>query len=162
MILRHLCINTVVNFNFKLPSLNSTKPNAKPDHGLPCFFWDDVAVEKEVDSGAFGTVYLGNYARTEEKVVIKKLRGESGEAKRRFIKEGKMLNDLKGHANISQFKPFCDNPFAIMMEYSVFDFNSFGTNKEVTTLEDFVHFIDDEYDFSSFSEIMCKRYCNWT
>ncbi len=102
----------------------------KPDHGLPCFCWDDVVVKKEVDSGVFGAVYLGNNARTEEKVVIKKLRGKSGEAKRRFIKEGKMLSDLKGHANISQFKAFCDNPFAIMMEYSVFDFNSFGTNKE--------------------------------
>ncbi len=44
--------------------------------------------------------------------------------------------------------------YFIIMEYSVFDFNSFGTNKEVTTLEDFVHFIDDEYDFSSFSEMI--------
>ena len=95
MILHHLCINMAVNFNFKLPSLLfnfknfnfklPTKRNAKPDHGLPCFCWDDVAVEKEVDSGAFGTVYLGNYARTEEKVVIKKLRGESTSQARVFI-----------------------------------------------------------------------------
>ncbi len=32
-----------------------------------------------------------------------------------------LINDLKVHANISQFKAFCDNPFAIMMEYFVFD-----------------------------------------
>ena len=43
------------------------------------------------------SVYLGNYARTKETVVVKKLRGESGGWKRRFIKEGQMLNDLKGH-----------------------------------------------------------------
>ena len=54
-----------------------------------------------------------------------------------------MLNDLKGHRNISQFSAFCDNLFAIMMEYSVFDFNRFGENKEVTTLEDFIHFVDN-------------------
>ena len=65
-----------------------------------------------------------------------------------------MLNDLKGHRNISQFSAFCDNPFAIMMEYSVFDFNPFGENKEVTTLEDFIHFVVNEYDFSSFSQLI--------
>ena len=85
---------------------------------------------------------------------LKKLRGESRDAKRRFIKEGQMLHDLKGHRNISEFSAFCDNPFAIVMEYSVFDFNPCGVNKEVTTLEDFIHFLDNEYDFSSFSQII--------
>ena len=65
-----------------------------------------------------------------------------------------MLNDLKGHRNISQFSAFCDNPFAIMMEYSLFDFNPFGENREVTTLEDFIHFVVNEYDFSSFSQLI--------
>ena len=97
---------------------------------------------------------MGNYARAKETVVVKKLRGESGDGKRRFIKEGQMLNDLKGHRNISQFSAFCDNPFAIMMECSVFDFNPFGENKEVTTLEDFIHFVVNEYDFSSFSQLI--------
>ena len=65
-----------------------------------------------------------------------------------------MLNDLKGHRNISQFSAFCDNPLAIMMEYSVFDFNPFGENKEVATLEDFIHFAVNEYHFSSFSQLI--------
>ena len=129
-----MLINMAVSF--KLPSLIKSKKKAKPDHGLPSFCWDDVTLERELDSGAFGTVYLGNYARTKE------TQGESKDGKRRFIKEGQMLNDLKGHRNISQFSAFCDNPFAIMMEYSVFDFNAFGENKEVTTLEDFIHFVD--------------------
>ena len=89
--------------NFKLPSIKSKK-KAKPDYGPPSFCWDDVTLERELDSGAFGTVYLGNYARTKETVVVKKLRGESGDGKRRFIKEGQMLNDLKGHKNIPQFR----------------------------------------------------------
>ena len=41
-----------------------------------------------------------------------------------------------------------------MMEYSVFEFSPFGENKEVTRLEDFIHFINNEYDFSSFSQII--------
>ena len=56
-----------------------------------------------------------------------------------------MLNDLKRHRNISQFSAFCDNPLAIMMEYSVFDFNPFG---------DFIHFLVNEYDFTSFSQLI--------
>ena len=83
---------------FKLPSLK--KKELKHDHKLPIFCWEDVTLEKELDSGAFGTVYLGNYTRTKETVVLKKLRGESRDAKRRFIKEGLMLNDLKGHRNV--------------------------------------------------------------
>ena len=43
--------------NFKLSSFKR-KQKAKPDHGLPSFCWDDVTIEKELDSGAFGTVYL--------------------------------------------------------------------------------------------------------
>ena len=82
-----MLINMAVNF--KLPSLKS-KQKAKPDHGLPSFCWDDVTIEKELDSGAFGTVYLRNYAHTKE-TVVKKLRGESRDAKRRFIKEVKCL-----------------------------------------------------------------------
>ena len=102
-----MLINMVVNF--KLPLLIKSKKK------------QNLIMERELDSGAFGTVYLENYARTKETVVVKKLRDESGDGKRRFIKEGQMLNDLKEHRNISQFSAFCNNPFAIMMEYSVFD-----------------------------------------
>ncbi|XP_028417368.1 serine/threonine-protein kinase STY46-like [Dendronephthya gigantea] len=135
-----------------LPSLLKSK--TKADYGLPRFVWNQVKIERELASGAYGQVYIGKYLSTEERVVIKKLKSESGDAKKRFIKEAKMLNDLKRHDNISQFQAFCDNPFAIVMEYSVFDFNPFGPDKAVTTLEDFVHFVDDEYDFSSFHEIV--------
>ena len=42
--------------NFKLPPLQSKKKLSKPDHGLPTFCWEDVTLDKELDSGAFGTV----------------------------------------------------------------------------------------------------------
>ena len=49
---------------------------------------------------------------------------------------------------------FCHEPYAIMMEYSCFDFGHFGVEKKVTTLQDFVHFVDAEFDFSTFADML--------
>ena len=50
---------------------------------------------------------------------------------------------------------FCDEPRAIMMEYASFDFRQFGVENSVCTLEDF-HFVDDEFEFNSFADVMPK------
>ena len=46
-----------------------------------------------------------------------------------------------------------------MMEYSCFDFGPLGVDKKESTLEKFVHFVDDEFDFSSFADVLlvCAR-----
>ena len=41
-----------------------------------------------------------------------------------------------------------------MMEYSCFDFGHFGVEKKVTTLQDFVHLVDAEFDISSFADVL--------
>ena len=41
-----------------------------------------------------------------------------------------------------------------MMEYSCFDFGHFGVEKRVTTLQDFVHLVDAEFDFSSLADVL--------
>jgi serine/threonine protein kinase len=41
-----------------------------------------------------------------------------------------------------------------MMEYSCFDFRPFGVAKSLCILEDFVHFVDDEFDFASFTDLL--------
>ena len=41
-----------------------------------------------------------------------------------------------------------------MMEYSCFDFGHFGVEKKVTTLQDFVHLVDAEFDFSSLADVL--------
>ena len=50
------------------------------------------------------------------------------------------------------------------MEYSCFDFNFLEVDKKVSSLEDFIHFIDDEFEFYSFSDVfvMRKGCCKWT
>ena len=46
-----------------------------------------------------------------------------------------------------------------MMEYSFFDFGPLGVEKKVPTLENFVHFVDAKFDFSSFVDVVsvCAR-----
>ena len=39
-----------------------------------------------------------------------------------------------------------------MMEYSCFDFGHFGVEK--TTLQDFLHLVDAEFDFFSFADVL--------
>ena len=45
------------------------------------------------------------------------------------------------------------------MEHSCFDFTPFGVDKKVNTLEDFLHFIDAEFDVTSFIDVLllCAR-----
>ena len=63
-----------------------------------------------------------------------------------------------------EFLKFCQEPYAILMEYSCFDFNFLEVDKKVSSLEDFIHFIDDEFEVESFSDVfvMRKGCCKWT
>ena len=63
-----------------------------------------------------------------------------------------------------EFLKFCQEPYAILMEYSCFDFNFLEVDKKVSSLEDSLHFIDAEFEFESFSDassrcvvVMLKR-----
>ena len=87
------------------------------------------------------------------------MKGESANAKRRFEKEAGILNTVKGHRNISEFLRFCKEPYAIMMEHLCFDSTPFGVDKKLNTPEDFLHFIDAEFEFTSFADVLllCAR-----
>ena len=137
--------------SFKLPS-----PTRKRRRGFefPEFAWRYVKISEELGSGTFGTVYLADLGEMQRHVCVKKLKGESADSKRRFEKEVGILHSVKGHRNISGFLRFCYEPYAIMMEYSCFDFGHFCVEKKVTTLQDFVHFVDAEFDFSSFADVL--------
>lgn len=99
---------------FKLPSL-AKRP--KPKTQFPEFEWSEVTVEKELGSGTFGSVYLVKYEKEHRRnVIVKKMKGESAEARRRFEKEAAILKTVKGHRNVTEFLRFCREPYAIMME----------------------------------------------
>ena len=140
---------------FKLPSLASKR---KPPLQFPEFEWADVSIEEEVGSGTFGSVYIVQYKK-EDLNVVKKMKGESTETKRRFQKEAGLLSSVKGLKYVSQLLRFCQDPYAIMMEYSCFDFHFLGLDKKVSSLEDFIHFVDAKCNFTSFSDVLllCAR-----
>ena len=141
--------------SFRLPALVRKRKNG---HGLPYLDWKLLKNEKELASVSFCTVYLAKYGHDERKVVVKKLKGESVECKRRFLKEAEMLNGIK-HANIPAFIGYSDNPHGLIMEYAGFNFAPFGVEKIVSNLEDFYHYVDCEFDFEEFADILpvCLR-----
>ena len=76
----------------------------------PPLIWEKSLIRlRELGLGSFGSVHLGDYVCGVEiqSVVVKKLRGESEDAKRRFVKEAKLLNGIK-HPNIPSFLGFFD------------------------------------------------------
>ena len=133
-----------ISGSFRVPSLIKRR---KIGHGFSTFNWSSLKNLQEIGSGSFGSDHSGQYGVEEETVVVKKLKGESNDAKRRFLKEAVMLDGIK-HVNIPAFLGFSDNPYAIMMEYAVFNFKPFGLGK-VSSLEDFYHFVDCEFDFEN-------------
>ena len=149
-----------ISKSFKLSNLSLAK-RRKIAHGLPTFNWQDVKNLQPLAGGSFGYVYCANYVFSDEdrKVVVKRLRGESSEAESRFIKEAKMLHSIN-NANFPEFYGFSNDPYGLMMEYAAFDFKPFGNlDKAVNNLEDLYTFIDREFDFTSFSDIIpvCLR-----
>ena len=77
--------------SFKFPGI--IKRRKAVSHGLPTFDLGKVTNLRELFLGSFGSVHLENYVCGVEiqSVVVKKLRGEYEDAKRRFVKEAKLL-----------------------------------------------------------------------
>ena len=63
-------------------------------------------MKEQLGSGTFGFVYLVNYEKEEQNVIVKKMKGELAEAKQRFEKETAILNTVKGHRNVCEFLKF--------------------------------------------------------
>ena len=127
----------------------------KNDVELPKFEWASIVKTKKLGSGSFGSVHLAKHANTSKNVVIKKLKSVSIDSQTRFVKEAKILNSVKDHPNISKFLRFCSEPHSIMMEFSSFDFGLFGDDeKSVSSLGDFLQFVDEKFNFTSFADLL--------
>ena len=122
-------------------------------YGLPEFTWKNISNLRELGTGSFGSIHFAHYDVECKKVVVKKLRGESDDAKRRFLKEAEMQHKTK-HQNIPRFLGYSDNPHGLMMEYVAFDFAPFGLEKTVSSLDESYHFVDSEFDFESYAEVL--------
>ena len=70
-----------------------------------------------------------------------------------FLKEARIFNKLKNHNKIIQFIAFCNDPYAIMLEYLCFDFRPFGIDKKCSSLGNLWQFLDEQCDFTSFEKL---------
>ena len=139
---------------FTIPKL--TVRNENLNVNVPTFKWDEFTRKEELGIGSFGSVYCGKYEKREEPVTVKVLRVQNRESKRLFLKEARLLHNLKGHKNIATFLAFCVEPHAIMMEYLYFDFGLFGVDKKVSSMNELLHFIDDHLDFTTLKSFQPK------
>ena len=103
-----------------------------------------------IGSGSFGAVLTANYRN--KIVVVKKLLGESGMERKRFIKEARFIQGLNS-AHIVQFLSFSSEPLAIMMEYLYFDLQPFGIPRKVSSLKDLLLVIHKNFQFRQFEKL---------
>ncbi|KAJ8047258.1 Serine/threonine-protein kinase TAO1 [Holothuria leucospilota] len=115
----------------KLPRSSSTKAasSAQTYKGIPCFNYDDVTSNKLIAAGGYGEVFLGRYKG--EDVVLKVLTLVD---KKDLVKEARFLHYLD-HENLVKFKAMCLTENTLMLEYVAFNFNMFGKDKTVSSLD---------------------------
>lgn len=136
---------------FRLPKLVDRKRVvASAVQDIPQFDCNKLHMEKHVGRGSFGVVFLTEIKSTDmepaEKVVVKRVFEMQGEEDtRRFVKEVRIMNELK-HPNIVEFRRVCFAPCALMMEYMCFSFVPFGGDSDisVSSLQDFLVRINDQ------------------
>ena len=94
---------------FRLPELVGRKHVvASAVQEIPQFECNKLHVEKHIGRGSFGEVFLTEFRNTDkepaEKVVVKRmLEMQDEEDTKRFIKEVRIINELK-HPNIVEFR----------------------------------------------------------
>ena len=57
--------------SFKLPCLVKKR---KPPVNFPLLEWRDISIKEQLGSGTFGSVYLVNYEKEEQNVIVKKMK----------------------------------------------------------------------------------------
>ena len=60
---------------------------------------------------------------------------------------------MKSHHKIVEFIAFCNDPYAIMLEYLCFDFRPFGMDKKCSSLGNLLQLLDEQCDFTSFEKL---------
>ena len=62
--------------SFKLSCLVKKR---KPPVNFPLFEWRDISIKEQLGSGTFGSVYLVNYEKEQQNVIVKKMKAEPAE-----------------------------------------------------------------------------------
>lgn len=99
----------LIDFALKMASnLPCIIPKSIDCSGILVYDYSKLFNKEEISKGSFGSVYSAEIpsadgTKQSEKVVIKKLLSQDMEDKKQFIKEARILQNLK-HGNIVSFK----------------------------------------------------------
>lgn len=133
---------------FKFPSIRKRADDPAPFiiKDLPSFNWSDLTDKEEIGRGSFGSVFMARHpAANGDHVVIKKLLGTDEAARRLFVKEAKLLHQLKDKtlSNSKRFaprrRPSCWNTRVLI-----------SRRRLGNSLEDFLHYVDRHDAFDEF------------
>ena len=83
-----------------------------------------------------------------EAVIVKKLLRQHEREARSFLKEAQILKSLP-NTNIVETKAVCENPLAMMLEYVFFDFEPFGLEGRVSSLQDYLDYMSTKEEVVS-------------
>ena len=131
--------------SFKLPSIRKNSvPTIISKNNIPRFQIEGVKELRQLGSGSFGSVILVRRTNNQQAVVkkIKKEDEEDNRQQRLFYKEAAILNNVN-HKNVVKFLGICTKPCALMLEYLCFDFKPFGGSATVSSLDQYLSYIDD-------------------
>ena len=121
-------LNCVFGKMFKIPSLPDVSEKVNKNETLKEFSMKDIEKGEVLGGGSFGTTFNAKFNGKE--VALKQLHPRNDEVPK-FLKEAKIMSCLM-HENIVGFEAVCYHPLMFMMELVVFDFNVFGTDKNLT------------------------------
>ena len=109
----------------------------------------DIEKGEALGGGSFGTTFIAKFNGME--VALKQLHARNDEVPK-FLKGAKIMSCFM-HENILIFEAVCYHPLMFMMELVVFDFNFFGIDNKLTTLEDSLRYCDS---LTAMPSVICK------
>ena len=123
------------------------KPKLYRDPSLPEFNYKELSVTREIlGQGSFGLAYRTEY-KGEDVVVKELICKEWSESGKKFLKEAKILKECHSKY-IVKLHSVCYKPLALMLEYVIFDFKSFGGSQKLSSLDEFLEFCNG-FDFKT-------------
>ena len=122
---------------------------------LPKFKFSDIINKVVIGKGAYGCVfkaeYVESYQQAPKLVAVKQLPGEDVRDQLLFGKEASLLHACN-HRNILKFLAVCQHPLCIMTDYEEFSFSSWGKEKKVHALHEFIAYLHCEFQMKGFEK----------
>lgn len=141
---------------FKIPKLWPPKPKKEEaamqimkNSGLPITEVNNIESLKTLGQGSYGVISICKLKNDGRQLIKKELMINDRDSEKLFIKEAKLLKAAR-HENVVGFHSVCfADKLSILMEYVYFDLKCVGQDSKLSSLKDFLSFVDD-YSYENF------------